>query len=132
MSLNYDLSEIEDFKNVCFDDEENISAITETLIFYCLALEVPRLTECTLEEFWVRMQIHDRLVGPLAREYDKHDGGPKDRPITYPELEAHLGLKTNASKKAWGKWIGGLAEQSRVRILDELEYESRKEQSQCA
>jgi hypothetical protein len=108
MSLNYDLGGIENYKEVCFIEDElgsKLSVITEVLIFRCMAVGIGEITDRTIPEFWARMEAFDKLNGHPIYETG-NDGKTKHRRITFEELKSHRGLTTNVfPQETRAKWI---------------------------
>lgn len=110
MALTWDLSEIEDYKNVCWikteplpsegevetDEDgkvERLSAVTETLIYLSISTGIGTITEKNAGEVFARIRIIEKLHGPMM-----HKQG--EAVLFKPEdVIAHIGLVTNASYK---------------------------------
>lgn len=97
MSLDYDLTGISDYRDVCFveqDGQRRLSPVTEAMVFLCMFTGVgPDLTEDNIEEFIARATTWEKVNGAylLRRE----GGVTSERPVTEEEIRAHLGLHTN-------------------------------------
>lgn len=113
MALHWDLSRIKDQETLCWwtATEDNISAgvakgeqglkaVTEALIWHTMGLGLGRITEQNVEEFWLRLQLYEKLHG-----YTVYDAKAKPRPLTWEEVTAHIGLRTNASTLTRGTWV---------------------------
>lgn len=103
MALNYYTEKIVDQSLVWVDQsvrgipmntqqEGKVLSLTcECLVWYTVIVGIPELTQDTIDEFYKRMWMSDKLTGYLRLKYGKPD------PITYHELEQYIGLRTNAS-----------------------------------
>lgn len=103
MSLDYNLSKIANRESVCFvgeGDDRRLSNITNALIWMTLAVDIGEITEKTIDEFFVRLSIVERLHGASFIE----DGKP--HLISYAELQQHIGLRTNVGSGGTRyKWL---------------------------
>lgn len=93
MSLNYELSKIENWREVCLNSEGNLNPTTHSLIFALMAIGCPNITERNFATVWERLQIAEGVIGA----YRNCNGEPKK--YTRAEITAHIGLETNVSKK---------------------------------
>jgi len=107
MALDYDLSKIKDSEKLCFkevDGEKKMNSVTHVIIFGCMAVGIPEITEKNAGEFYLRAWIMQRIDQPWIRESDRY-GMPKERMLSREDVVAHIGLKTNATRgsTAWFK-----------------------------
>lgn len=110
MSLDWNVSKVANMESVCFlHDAEGkrtgINPITETLIFLTMIVDMGDFTTATeAQMFFARVNLYERLFG--AMRYQAAEEGP-DTPlfITYADVEAHRGLRTNVSKKSQTVWL---------------------------
>lgn len=113
MALHWDLKDIRDYETACFvmgeDGKRRLSPVTEALIWYTMAVDIGRLTEADLPEFWARMKVADALRGPMLWDIDEY------RPITLDELKAHVGLSTNVAKVPRASWVKRVVTEGRMR-----------------
>jgi hypothetical protein len=108
MALNWDLRDIANHKEVCWlgeGEERRLNPITDALIWYTLALDIGDLSDANLDEFVFRMRTYDRLFRPLLIGPDR-----EDRRLTYAEVKAHVGLRTNVSQVTRSKWMKRMVE----------------------
>ena len=92
MSLNYELSDIKNYKTICHLDGET-KRITTAIIFSALSTDVGALKKTTLPIAWSRYVIWCRI-----NEFDLE--------FSYKDMENHLGLYTNVSfVKSDKKWV---------------------------
>lgn len=98
MSLNWDLTNIEDYKNKCWiekDNEHNLNPVTEALIFATMSVGLNEITEKNAQEFYIRLHALERLMIPYLTSWD--DDGSHPRFIEWEDINDHIGLHTNAS-----------------------------------
>lgn len=98
MSLDYNLTKIKDR-----DLSDEGWAVTQAIIFSCLNTGIGEITEKNAAEFYARMAICERVMGPMLTSFD---GGITPRYITPDEVRAHIGLHTNvAPEETRTKWL---------------------------
>jgi len=102
MSLNYQLTKIENYEELCWvkkgEEHYELNPVTHALIFATMVVDIGEITTKNYEEFYARMTLFGKL-----------------NDITYPTIEdvrAHIGLHTNvfpsATRNQWLKrMIGG-------------------------
>lgn len=101
MSLNYDLTKIEDHVNVCYDlvDEGNdtfdMKAVTQAIIFATIPIDMGEITEENYLEFWLRYKL-------WAASYI---GQPFGLGFTVEDIHDHIGLKVNVSTMTRHAWL---------------------------
>lgn len=101
MSLSFELSNINDYETVCFEETpggRRKKPVTEALIFHTMGAGIGEITEATLDEFFARVNAREKLHGPMVtmpmvRPGDKTDWVPYF--ITKEDVKAHIGLATN-------------------------------------
>jgi hypothetical protein len=117
MSLNFNLSKVENFEELSQDDDLN--NITETLIFCTMFVGIPRITEANALEFYKRVSLYEKLFGSFIYAVDK-DGNRIDHKIKLADVERLIGLHTNADPLTEAKF--------RKRVVDryygEVNYKS--------
>ena len=120
MSLNYDLSEIEDWENRCRvlrDDgtlSHVLSGITEALIFATMTIDLGEITQKNHIEFYTRMMMY-KFITPRAFEG-----------VTLDDVKAHIGLTTNVMNTTPLKFNKKLGLMARDRIGWDMDYEQRR------
>lgn len=117
MALNWDLSNIKEFEDLCYRtmestyvdvDEETGEEITknhvelvplaDALIWATICVGMGEVTEDTYVEFWRRVAALEAWNGAFLTTKD----GP--RPITLADVKAHIGLSTNVSMECVEYW----------------------------
>lgn len=91
MSLNFNLSQIQDYKVTCFNVAGEMVPATESLIFSTLVVGIPEITKGNHETFLRRLNLWE-----TARGYDLTPAAV---------VKAHIGLKTNASPRSKARFI---------------------------
>jgi hypothetical protein len=86
MSLDFNLSKIKNYKELCFNVDGEIKSLTQALIFATMAVDIGVISDKTLDKFVTRLRAWEMFHGTVL-----HDRGP----ITRDEVEAHIGLSTN-------------------------------------
>lgn len=94
MSLNYDLTAIDNSDEVCWTGqpgERTMQPVTETLIWATMLVGISQITEKNYREFYLR----DKMLY-------------LDSTLTVADCKRHIGLKTNATDKTRAKFNGTL------------------------
>ena len=107
MSLDYELGQIANYKEVCYTGEpgqRKMSAVTHALIFVTMSVDIGHITEKNYLEFYTRTKFVFRLFGSTLYEADEH-GGYKERDFTLEEIRAHIGLGTNVHEKSRAHFV---------------------------
>ncbi len=102
MTLSWQLEKIQDNETVCWiiDPEtgnRRMNPITNAIIWYSMALDIGDLVPRNVDEWYIRMWIHDKLFQPLT--------GPPNRKVTLEELIAHQGLRTHVVTRTRNQWL---------------------------
>lgn len=128
MSLNWDLSRIENFREVCYepdlDDDGNpeldadgkplsrLKPLTHAIILATMYLDVGEITEANWEEVAWRIRLWSATTGDhmLLQTIEDDDGhehtesyDPSDE-----EVRMHVGLKVNVCTETMTKFMGKL------------------------
>lgn len=115
MSLSFDLTNVKDYEEVCFEETENgreQRAVTQALIFHAMGAGIGEITEETANEFYARVNAREKLHGPMVHTPDDEDPtGWSPYFITREDVEAHIGLTTNVyPREARASWALRLIE----------------------
>lgn len=98
MSLDWDLSKIEDRDTVCrvtdADGNKVMSPATHALIWSTMAVGLGQITEKNAEVFYARVSYWEALRNI-----------PQDERITPTDVQAHIGLRTNVSDETDRQWL---------------------------
>jgi hypothetical protein len=96
MSLNWNVSKIHDYENVCWvkkeDGSEVLNGATNCLIWSTMAVGLGEISENNLEEWLWRL------------EFLKGVGRTEPNLCDLDLLEQHIGLKCNVIDEPRGKW----------------------------
>ena len=106
MALNWNLSNCEDHKSLQTDDEW---PITNALIWATMSVGIRDITEKTIPEFYARLSVWEKIVGPLLYGKDEETGKLEERGIEVADLVKRIGLHTNASSMTRAEWRKNLA-----------------------
>ena len=90
MALRYDLEKIADFKTVCFYENGEMKALTNQIIWHSIVLHFQRITKQNCADIYARFKLWEGLNGALVTR------GGEPYFITPADIEAHIGLETNA------------------------------------
>jgi hypothetical protein len=108
MPLNWDISHIENYKELCWDDvhEEDkertshkLNPVTEVLIFATMAVGINEITKENSDEFYARLNFVEKIDGPSLIK----NGEPAN--ISFEDVNSHIGLTTNASEITRSKFL---------------------------
>lgn len=94
MSLNWDISHIEDYKDICWvdkDDDLILNPVTEGIIFSTIGVGIGEIKSDNWKEFAARLKLLQRLDGSYLVNQD----GPTD--IEPDDVKQHIGLRCNVS-----------------------------------
>tara|TARA_X000001382_G_scaffold99611_1_gene74082 strand:- start:595 stop:969 length:375 start_codon:yes stop_codon:yes gene_type:complete len=95
MALNYDLGDIKDYETLCYyerEGETHLHPNTEHLIWGCMSVDMPVISEKNCDEFFLRCQM------VAAAWLYTNDKSYMDR-ISFKNIHDHIGLRTNVSMK---------------------------------
>lgn len=106
MSLNWNVEDVKDYETVCFykatvaDPNHGIevgdrcmNGVTSALIWLSLATMIGHIREDNAAEVYARIKLIEKLDGAMMRK------GGEDYFLTREDVQAHIGLSTNASFK---------------------------------
>lgn len=107
MALTWSIEDVKDNENVCVittteDDPSHGTVagdriwnpVTTTLVWASMQTGIGRITEKNAAEVYARVHFCEAVNGPFLR---RASGAPHE--ITPEEVQAHIGLSTNASFK---------------------------------
>lgn len=118
MSLNWNLENIKNYKEVCWipdptpdkPDAVRLNPVTEVLIWKTMMADIGKLTDRNIDEFAYRVLLWDKLFGGSLVKRNTDTGETEECSPTYAEIVAHVGLHTNVfpetKRSAWNKKIG--------------------------
>ena len=91
MSLNYELTKIENWKTKCLKETGGVNGLCQSLIFATIPVGIYEITEKNWKKFYARLHFCETVHGP----YLMRNGEPSM--ITPEEVKGYIGLSTNAS-----------------------------------
>jgi hypothetical protein len=129
MALTWSLEHIENYKEKCFaegTDGKYLRSLTEVLIFYTMAVGIPRITSANTKEFYERVRTVEAVNGPAQRMLI--DDEVNYIPVLLKDVEEHIGLSTNADtlsaakfKKNWQeRALAVLEAKHQLAVMEEL------------
>ena len=120
MSLNWDVSRVENMEAVCYHTKEDgkyLNDITEKLIWMTMTVGLGEITEKNWKKFYNRVHLDEKLNGARRSQIFRDNDDklicypetdiPLERPIFIKrdEVKAHIGLSTNVSNEPTVKWL---------------------------
>ena len=112
MSLNWDITTIENAKELCWVEEEEdgeivtkLNPITDCLISATLFFGMREITKKNLDEFVMRLIEWEKVAGGFLQDTTT---GKYTMP-SYVDVEFHIGLKTNVTEMTLRKWKNKLS-----------------------
>ena len=103
MPLNWNCEAVEDFDNVCLDEDNTLSSLTETLIWAGASVGYGEITKKNYVNYHKRMAFIEAMRGVYLRTEVR--GKVVDRPITVNDIKKHIGLHTNWGNKSDSQWL---------------------------
>lgn len=102
MALNFDVSNVKNFKEVCTDpnDDKKWHPVTNTLIWKTMEIDLGDINERNVDEWWYRVRLLQLLGSP---EFEYNDGTKFY--LTYRDIKMHVGLRTNVTTKPRTYWL---------------------------
>lgn len=129
MALTWDLQSIDDTKNLCWIKQEDgttkMNGLTETLIWATMFCCMNKISKQTYKDFHRRLIELEIASGGKGLLWQEHieTGERSFRSPTLEEVEAHIGLSTNATtknKREWGNQLKRIVQdeaQTRITAL---------------
>jgi hypothetical protein len=99
MSLNWNLSEIKNHDDLCWNEDETMNPVTHTMIFATMIVGLHGITEKNVGQFAARLELYQNLHGELMIGPD----GPVA--VTTEDVIDHIGLRCNVSDETDAAWI---------------------------
>ena len=108
MALTWDVKKIKNSGVVTTDpnDPNKWHPVTETLVWYCLFVGMPAITEKNRDEFYTRVRVWESVNGPQLQSMGEN--GPEPKPITLDNVIEHVGLETNVTRKSLSTFWAGI------------------------
>jgi len=99
MSLNFELSNIENYRETGYDAEGVLRPETKSLIFATMVVGIGRITKENAAEFYARLHAFERLNSTYLTEKGV------DIYLTPEDVKRHIGLTTNVANETRAKWL---------------------------
>jgi hypothetical protein len=131
MSLDWNLSEIENREEVCWIEEEDgskrLNPVTEVLILSTMTVGMHAITHAGLDEFIGRFRVVEKLQGPFLVK-----AGGEDWWVSDEDFIAHIGLSTNASNETRAAWSRRMFNNKQTSIVDDYARSFRRAQNRIS
>jgi len=97
------------------DKDGNLTPSAQTIIFMCMLVDMPEITEKNYKDFFDRVELYEHVLGPARLT-------PKGEPryTTIDEVYQFRGLSTNVALKTRAAFETGLAKTLLTRKKQEL------------
>tara|TARA_R110000824_G_scaffold240332_1_gene428969 strand:+ start:381 stop:836 length:456 start_codon:yes stop_codon:yes gene_type:complete len=133
MSLNWDITKIKDSETLCWetteDGESQMSAITETLIWATMFCYMDSITQKNYKDFHRRLIELEIVTGTgLISLRNKQTDEMSSRSPRLKEVEAHIGLSTNGSRKTTREWSSHLKQLVQDEAQRRIKLETYKDE----
>lgn len=106
MSLDWNLTKIKNYKEVCWqkneDDTDRLNPVTDSLIWLTMGIGIGNITEDNASEVYCRIAMYEKLFGTMLSYWK--DSKKVSVPITPEDVHNHIGLFTNVSKETDAAW----------------------------
>ena len=124
MGLTWNIREVEGFADLFItngDDEPELNVLTSTIIHLTMAVGMNRITRENVKTFYIRCKELEVAYGMKGFLYITAEDTTRNP--TLAELQAHIGLQTNASTMTNRKWGNELKRhvQLTARTLEAME-----------
>ena len=82
---------------------ERLSPVTQAIIFATISVDIGEITSANAVEFFTRIHAVQTVLGPLLRQSSTVDDETVwiDKPITFEDIQNHIGLTTNVRYRSW-------------------------------
>ena len=140
MSLNWDLTKIDDFESINTDAERGI---TNALIYATIGCGLEEITVANAPEWNFRLAMYQKVFGDALQgpsdtcpnfkeeaepDHDHDRDCYKSYPLTWQHVERRIGLSTNAFPSlSRTKWLGRLARN----YAEDVERQTRREREKA-
>jgi len=118
MSLDWSIEQCEDWEELNSDVEW---PTTNAVIWATMQVDLGRITEKNVDEFYTRVQIAERIWG--IHTYRKNEHGGRESVITYAALRRRIGLNTNVIDKTRTQYMKRISDY----LIREAEYVTQHE-----
>lgn len=128
MSLDWNLSNIENHETVCWTGEgkdRRLSEATYALIWMCMFVKMRSITEGNWVEFYTRCRLWEKTRGALRQKAG--DRRLVDVPLKAAEVQAHIGLSTNVITEKVGAFLKDLWRREEAEVRGGLAAILKKE-----
>lgn len=116
MSLSYELTDINNYERLCWEDlngEQVLSNVTEAIVFATMYVDIGTITKANADEFYIRYDMFCRASGMTNR-------------LSISDIKDHIGLRTNVSTETKAKFQQKVLNVLRDSAESQLRYSKRK------
>ena len=113
MSLNWNIENIENHKQVCFLEDGKMNPVTNALIWSTISVGLGSITDKNVDEFSARFRVIEKIHGPFVMK----DG--KDYYLTDEEIAAHIGLYCNVSNETRAQWASRIFVKKQTSVTED-------------
>ena len=92
MSLDYNLGKIENYKTVCWGEDDYMRPVAESIIFASMSTNISPITVGNAADFYARYQMFNTVFG--FKDF-----------LTFADVAAHVGLETNVGNMDYDTWL---------------------------
>lgn len=120
MSLNWQVDDIKDYKNVVWigeDDDAEMNPVTNALIWGTISVGLGSITDKNVDEFAARFRVLERIHGAFL--YKTVEGKRQNWYVTDEEFTAHIGLTTNVRNETRAQWAQRIFVNKQTSITEE-------------
>lgn len=137
MPLNWSIADVKGYEDLCwiptgeFDDDgkerKRLNGVTETLVFATMFIGFSDISAKNIDEWEFRFQVLTEIGDTFLSDEDGAGRNP-----TREELEAHIGLGTNASSKTNAAFWKDVRRKISDRAERSISYRNRKQEPATA
>ena len=119
MSLDWSIAECENWEELKSDEEW---PITEAIVFATMIVDLGRITEKNVDEFFTRLVMAESVCGKQLYMWDDEKRYKKSL-LTYSAVRRRIGLNTNVSDKSRAQFDKRMAATLRDISSRQLSYQ---------
>ena len=122
MSLDWSIVECKNWEELKSDEEW---PITEAIVFATMVVDLGRITEKNVDEFFTRLVMAESVCGMQLYKWDDEKKYKKSL-LTYSAVRRRIGLNTNVSDKSRAYFDKRMAATLRDISSRQLSYQKEK------
>ena len=129
MSLNWDISKVQNHETVCYNEDGSLKQVTESLIWSMMSIDQSGVTEKNLNEVLFRIRMVESAFGPFRFKVGKDDK-LEGIEFSLDELKAHVGLKCNVGETSRAKFLRDFSKRMEGAVERKIRIEMERLQEQ--